>query len=362
MVNNNMKGINVGGWFSQIDAIVEKDPQLFTGIDDHIKNFINIEDIQQISRAGFDHVRLPIDYQIFFSEDGELIYEERMAILEEAVRNFTRSGLILILDLHECPGHDFHDGVKEEQAFFTDINKRTAAKKVWTQLCQRFGNDPLIYLEILNEPVAPDDQLWNTILKEMVDHIRQYAEKSSLVAGSNSWNSPATFAQLKPLDDPNILYSFHFYSPLLFTHQKAPWVDDPHIEESREYPGDYNIKKETLSDNRLEIEKGIWNKERITRELEPVLRFRDRYDLQVACNEFGVFHQAPRESQLRWIEDFLSILKEYEIGYSYWNYKNLDFGIVSRGEQLHQNLPQFNNAKRLDQELMNLLSGKKGTV
>jgi hypothetical protein len=133
-------------------------------------------------------------------------------------------------------------------------------------------------------------------------------------------------------------------------------VHDPLILNSREYPGDYKFNSETLMDNRLEVEKGLWNKERLTREIEPVLRFRDTFGLQVSCDEFGVYHQAPRESQLRWISDFISILKEYGIGYSYWNYKNLDFGLISIGEKMHQDLPQFNNEKRLDQEMLKLLS------
>lgn len=358
MLKENMKGVNLGGWFSQIDAIEEKDPQLFRGIDHHIRHFMDSGDIQRIFLSGFDHVRLPIDYQVFFSDEGELIFEERMEILERVVREITGTGLILILDLHECPGHDFDDAVRFEQDFFTDKSKREAARKVWGQLCQRFGNDTLIYLEILNEPVASDNQVWNTIKKEMADFIRLHAEKSTLVVASNSWNSPATFADLTPLDDSNVLYSFHFYSPLLFTHQKAPWVDDPQIRKSRPYPGEYRLEQEGLRDMRLDVEQGLWNKERITRELEPVLRFRDRYGLQVACNEFGVFHQAPRDSQLQWISDFISILKEYGIGYSYWNYKNLDFGLISKGEQLHRDLPQFQNEERLDQELLDLLSGK----
>lgn len=356
MVKENMKGVNLGGWFSQLDAIEEKDPQRFPGIDDHIQSFISSTDITRIAAAGFDHVRLPVDYQVFFSDEGALFHIQRMASLEWAVETITAAGLILILDLHECPGHDFDDGVRNEQSFFIDERKRDAAKNVWTQFCELFASNPLVYLEILNEPVAPDHYAWNTVKQEMADHIRVHAPNSTLVVGSNWWNSPAAFEQLQPLDDSNVLYSFHFYSPLLFTHQKAPWVQDPNILATREYPGDYRLDGGPLEDSRLDAEKGVWNKDRITKCIEPVLKFRDKYKLPVACNEFGVFHQAPRESQLRWISDFLSILKEFGIGYTYWNYKNLDFGLVSIGEQLHQHLPQFDNEERLDRGLLELLS------
>jgi hypothetical protein len=44
------------------------------------------------------------------------------------------------------------------------------------------------------------------------------------------------------------------------------------------------------------------------------------------------------------------------VGYSYWNYKNLDFGLVSKGESLHNDLPQYNNPERLDTELMEMIA------
>ena len=73
------------------------------------------------------------------------------------------------------------------------------------------------------------------------------------------------------------------------------------------------------------------------------------------CNEFGVFHQAPRQSQLNWLKDFLHILKEADIGWTYWTYKNLDFGVISTGEKLHRDLPRFQNPRRRDEELIQFL-------
>ena len=64
----------------------------------------------------------------------------------------------------------------------------------------------------------------------------------------------------------------------------------------------------------------------------------------------------PRKYQLAWMHDFMEILRDADVGYSYWNYKNLDFGIVSKGESLHNSLEQYNNPDRLDNELMELLA------
>ena len=78
--------------------------------------------------------------------------------------------------------------------------------------------------------------------------------------------------------------------------------------------------------------------------------------MPVSCNEFGVYVQVKREYQLAWMRDFLDIVREADVGFSYWNYKNLDFGLVSKGESLHEGLKQYSNPERLDRELMEMLA------
>jgi len=57
------KGVNLGGWLSQAD---EKTKQ-------HYDTFIGREDIERIASWGCDHVRLPIDYIVIESEDGDML-------------------------------------------------------------------------------------------------------------------------------------------------------------------------------------------------------------------------------------------------------------------------------------------------
>ena len=79
--------------------------------------------------------------------------------------------------------------------------------------------------------------------------------------------------------------------------------------------------------------------------------------MPVACNEFGVYAGgADRASQLAWMRDFLSLLRENDFGWSYWTYRNLDFGLISRGEALFARAPQYDNPERTDGELVRLLA------
>ena len=52
------KGVNLGGWISQFK---EYDVN-------HFKSFITEKDISDIASLGFDHVRVPVDYNVLEDE------------------------------------------------------------------------------------------------------------------------------------------------------------------------------------------------------------------------------------------------------------------------------------------------------
>jgi hypothetical protein len=189
---------------------------------------------------------------------------------------------------------------------------------------------------------------------ELCVHLRRHAPRSTLVVGSNRWNGAAEFAALTPVDDDNILYSFHCYTPLLFTHQRAPWMTDyPPVREVRAWPADFGADPGLPT--RLHYEYGRWDRARLGTALAAPIAFRARHGVPVACNEFGVYAPAPTADRLHYLGDLLDLFRTSDLGWSYWNYKNLDFGLVSVGEQLHADLPQYANPERLDTAALALL-------
>ena len=56
------KGVNLGGWISQF---AKYDPV-------HFDTFITEADIANIAGLGFDHVRVPVDYNVLEDEDGNV--------------------------------------------------------------------------------------------------------------------------------------------------------------------------------------------------------------------------------------------------------------------------------------------------
>jgi len=348
-----LRGVNFGGWFSQVDAIEEKDPQTFPGLAGHLDSFLGPEDFDRVKAWGFNHIRLPVDWFHVFDEATLKPREDILRRLDKAIAGIRERGLTLLFDLHRCPGHDFHQGTKQVQAFFFDPEVRGQCKQVWSHLAERYGNDSGVVLEILNEPVAPENAIWNAVKDEIAAHIRHHAPKATLAIGSNRWSNPQEFRDLTPFDDDNVLYVVHYYSSIFFTHQMASWM--PQVYQQRQtYPGDYQAVQD--EHGHLPVEAGKWDAARMERQLEPVIRFREKHGVPVICNEFGVYvGGADRASQLRWLDDLLTLLGKSGIGWSYWNYKNLDFGLLSRGESLFADYPQYQNPERIDQGLVELL-------
>mgnify|MGYP002624342146 CR=1 FL=1 len=99
------KGINLGGWMSQCDYSEER-----------LDTFITEPDLAQIAAWGFDHVRLPIDYNVLLSPDGQLD-ERGFRRLDDALALCERHGLKTVLDLHKTPGFSFDPGEREEGFF-----------------------------------------------------------------------------------------------------------------------------------------------------------------------------------------------------------------------------------------------------
>ena len=347
-----LRGINFGGWLSQVDAIKEKDPESFPGIDTHLATFIGENDFAQMKSWGFNHVRLPVDYFLFFDQSEDPI-EHRLTHIDNAVQYAANNSLFLILDLHECPGHDFAETTKVQvQQLFADDTYVRKTEKIWAILAERYSNQKHVIFEVLNEPVAPTAQIWNEIKDRLCKNIRRYAA-NPIIAGSNMWNWPSTFTELTPADTDQVTYCFHFYEPLLFTHQNAPWMQEPETKIERDYPGDYG--KGFIRKYGLVMSDGTWDRDRFRKEIAPVAAFGEKYKVPIICDEFGVYAPVPLTAQLRWLDDLLSVLQEMGIGFSYWNYKNLDFGIISRGEGLHQNLPQYSNPERINHEVLSVL-------
>lgn len=326
--NGFRKGVNLGGWISQFKEYDVK----------HFESFITDKDIADIASLGFDHVRVPVDYNVLEDEQGNTL-ESGFRYLENCRQWCEKNGLNMLIDLHECYGYSF-DPLKKDmdrRKFFYDRALQERFFALWGKIACRFCSYPdQVAFEPLNEVVLFEVRdAWNEILRKYIKLIRSIAPQSYIVVGGVFYNSVMTVDWLSVPVDAKIVYNFHCYEPTIFTHQGAYWQEQMPLDFRIGYPmpvEEYRKKhKEIYHDTDGAIfmdgvsEMGIGFFEKIFR---PAIDKAERDGVALYCGEYGVIDKADNNSKILWLEDINHAFDKFGIGRALWNYKEKDFGLV----------------------------------
>ncbi|MBQ9551039.1 MAG: cellulase family glycosylhydrolase [Lachnospiraceae bacterium] len=323
------KGINLGGWISQFEKYDEK----------HFKSFITEKDIEYLSSLGYDHVRVPVDYNVLEDEEGN-IKEEGFGYLRLCRQWCEKRSLNMLIDLHECYGYSF-DPLKKDmdrKKFFHDEALQERFLRLWKRIASEFAAYPdSVAFEPLNEVVLKEvADAWNKLLAKYIEVIRGIAPKSYIVAGGVCYNNVLSVPLLDIPYDDRTVYNFHCYEPMIFTHQGAYWMEGMPKDFRIGYPRtlkeyrkavnelDCDLGGSLFIDGISEIGPGFF--EDI---FTPALEKSEKDNVPLYCGEFGVIDLADREDRKRWLEDIERAFNKHSIGHAQWNYKEKDFGIIS---------------------------------
>ncbi len=320
------KGIDLGGWLSQC-----KDKYN----DEHYSTFITEKDIESIASMGLDHVRMPVDYNVIQTDGGKII-ESGMAYIENCVDWCKKHGLNIVIDLHKTCGFIFDD--PEYCGFFANEKLRDQFVYLWQEIAKRYGNDEHIAFELLNEITSADfTDSWNKIASRTVKEIRKIAPDTRIVVGGIFNSSIYGLTLLDIPWDENIVLTFHCYSPLVFTHQGAEWVD--------RLPLDYRCAfPKTAEELRADSEKffgkdfvsefdgitGTVDSGYFVKMFGDAVKVAEKLDLPLYCGEYGVIDRADTESTLNWFRLINKAFEKLHIARAVWSYKEMDFGITDK--------------------------------
>lgn len=343
------RGVNLSHWLSQR---IPNGPSIQEGMSE--------TDFNRIARAGFDHVRLPIDEEVLWHENGEKD-KEAFSYLHKGIQWALQNDLRVIVDLHIVRSHYFnagHDGKKN--MLWESAEAQQHFLQLWVELVQELKGYPTsdVAYEIMNEPTAPKHEDWNKLVEKTYQVIRKVEKERVIVIGSNMWQGVYTFPFLKvPEGDEYILLSCHFYEPFLLSHYQASWTEFGNYKGTVHYPGELVTKREfdTLSEADQKLTSRfrgmVWNKAMLAAFLSKAKQVANEKGLNLYCGEFGIYEKAPKADALRWFKDVISVFDSLHIAWAMWDYKD------SFGAFTPQGLPK--------KELMHTLmsgSGKKVIV
>ncbi len=323
------KGINLGGWLSQC---VSYDKE-------HFDTFITEKDIETIASFGLDHIRVPVDYDVFMNEskEGDTVNEEGIAHIDDCIGWCRAHGLNMILDLHKAKGYMFDaQEVSDADRFFKDEKLQEAFYRTWEMFANRFGkHKDMLVFELLNEVVNPDlEKEWNQIATKAIGRIRAIVPDIYIIVGGVNYNNVFAVQGISvPVDDRTV-FNFHCYEPLCFTHQKAYWVENMPDDFDMSYPADIEYirkRSEEFSKNHMGA---VFNEcldedgEFFDKLFAGAVECAKAKNVPLYCGEYGVIDRAPLPDTLAWLKDINKSFEKFGIGRALWNYKNKDFGLV----------------------------------
>lgn len=170
------KGINIGGWFIQRDY-KEASYELLA----------DKQDIARIAMHGFDHIRLPMDYEFLVDRNGNPI-KAHMKKIHDVISWCSVWDLGVVLDLHKAPGFDFGSDDKNVSIFNTKYRKQFT--NLWEKVASEFSRYDFVAFELYNEPVDLEYiDSWNRLIRKTCRAIRRASANNTIIYGGAAWTA-----------------------------------------------------------------------------------------------------------------------------------------------------------------------------
>jgi aryl-phospho-beta-D-glucosidase BglC (GH1 family) len=292
----------------------------------HFATYMGDEDLALIHRLGFRCVRLSIEPDLLYHKATPAVPDAvTLGYVDTAAKRLLAHDLAVIVDLH-----DDHP----EKPFEHDPDYASGYAELWQALARHFSgwNPAMVFLEVLNEPVFKlDPRQWLPMQRHLLSVMRAGAPHLTLIATGPLWSSIDGLLMVKPVADPNVVYTFHFYEPATFTHEGAEWWVDglDRYMHNLPYPsGTHQCAAAVATFINADVRASAltycaanWNTAKLDGLIARAARWAETNRVPIMAGEFGVYcKHAPPADRLRWFRDVRAALNQYGIGWTLWGY------------------------------------------
>ncbi len=272
---------------------------------DYTKGRFQEKYFKMIKEAGFSHIR--VNLHPFKHMDSKYkINSKWLETLDWVVKKGVEAKLMVILDMHE------YNSMADDP-----IAKKEMFMSVWRQLAPRYKDQPNdVVFELLNEPNRKlSVELWNQYLVDAIRIVRETNPNRTLIIGPGNWNGIESLSTLVlPKDDKNIIVTVHFYHPMPFTHQGAPWSKD-----------NKNLSGITWTGTQEE-------KDLIETKLKVAADWSKANERPIFLGEFGSYDKADMDSRARYTAFVARTGEKFEFSWAYWQFDK-DFVLYDINKQ-----------------------------
>lgn len=294
------------------------------------------EYFQLIRKAGFDTVRVPIRWSAHALAEPPYTVDEAFAErVDWVIEKGLKQGLNVVIDMHHY-----------DEILVDPDNHTERWIALWKQIAARYRDRPdKLYLEPLNEPY---DQLtpakWNDLLEKVIAAIRQLDGVHTLIIDAPEWAGIGALPELRiPETEQNVICSFHFYEPYLFTHQGAEWMDSLFGTIGVQWPGPPKTALDPLPAarsvdwanewfrdyNTLPYEKNPAGPQPIIEALDSAVEYGKKLGRPLWLGEFGAYNKADMQSRVNWTTFVRQEAEKRGLSWAYWEFA-AGFGVYDK--------------------------------
>ena len=227
------RGVSMDQWVTWPAVANWNEPVVFARFPEWM-HFVSDRDLDKLSQAGIDTVRVPLDPAFFLHGDDARRQRILLDRSMDAVKRLTRKGFKVIADMHTIPRADT-DAAPGTAQIVSDPALFARYTRLVAETADRLSRfDPaMVALEVINEPVlgcgnGEETALWQQKLQDLHAAARNANPAITLVLTGSCWGSADGLSALDPaaIGDDNTLFVFHSYEPFLVTHQTAGWAGE----------------------------------------------------------------------------------------------------------------------------------------
>jgi hypothetical protein len=314
-------------------------------------------DLAALRSSGTDFVRIPVDPGPFLASSGAH-HEALIGELLAAIELSNDQDLSVIVNLHPNNATHYWNANNMVGDVAAPLFQRYLG--LVHELASRLSHfDPSrVCFEPLNEPPQScNSSEWPLIQSELIGTARATAPKLTFIASGACGAMIDGLVALDPRQfDSNIIYTFHFYEPYVFSHQGAPWMSTEPMYRylnTVPWPGSMGTKEKTLAAVAARMvadgETSVAKKRQIGATIERVLdeyfnarpdkqfivryfarvrAWADRYEIpreRVLLGEFGALRSDERyvaasaPDRARYIRDVREVCEAAGMPWAFWN-------------------------------------------
>ncbi len=279
-------------------------------------DYLSGAQLRSLRAAGFDHVRLPVQPELLW--DGARIDPARVALLARIAAKVQRAGLAVLVAM--AP---YRWQLERE-------NDAARLHATWEAVAPALKPlDPgLLVVEPASEPVFANDAAgWDRLQAALLARVRQTLPAVTVMLTGADWGGVGGLLALRPVDDPNVLYSVHFYEPPVLT---ALGAFEPGLDHAALAHLPFPVRDAGLCGNALPRSDsrtvavaawycaGRWDEAALAARLGAAARWAEGHRARVQLGEFGASAGLRPEARLAWLRSVANSAAESGFGWTEW--------------------------------------------